>query len=126
MSDEKDPKNREGAPSREERLAAVKAGAKITAIKEARKDATVLKIEVDGKVIIRLHRDDFAPLGIAVNDTWTDDIANRLRGATARTRARNVAKTLIEKKQLPKAELVEKLTKRGHDPEIVRAIVDDM
>jgi len=110
----------------DDRLAAVTPGGKITGLNVGKKNPDVTKIEVNGEVVARVDKRDLPSAGISVGTVWSTEVANRVTAAVARTKARNAAKTLLEEKQVAKTDLVERLTNRGHDRQVVESILGEM
>ena len=71
----------------------------------------------------RVEKTDLSSVGIAKNDTWTAEIAERLTAAVAKSKVRRAARNLIEHKKVPRPEVAQKLIQRGHDRLVVEAVV---
>jgi regulatory protein len=98
----------------------------ITAIDPLPSNPNLLRIRVDGAIIARLPRSDAESLELEVGQRWTASLARKVEHALALGKARKAALTILGRRAVSQGELVERLTGKGHEQAIAKAIADEL
>ncbi|UCD75038.1 MAG: regulatory protein RecX [Phycisphaerales bacterium] len=104
----------------------IPAGATISDIEPLASDPNIRRIKVDGKVAARLRAGDVAALDLAVGQAWTDTLARAVKSALATNKARKAALSILGRRGYARAELLERLVRKGHDRTSARLVADEM
>jgi regulatory protein len=115
-------RSREGAAD----LAAIPAGAKITAVDVLKKDPNLRRISVADKSVAILPVSEVEKLGLSAGIRWTPDLAGRIAAAIDGAKARKIAMKLLSRRGLSREEVRERLEKRGHSTAVAGQVVADL
>ena len=104
----------------------IPAGETIREISPLPSDPNLRRIRVGRRVVARLRAAEVDRLGLAVGMTWSDALAEQVRLAVERGKARKRAFTALGRKPLSRSELIERLIRAGHDEETATAVADEL
>lgn len=102
----------------------VQAGRRVTGVRRSKRDAAVIVVMLEGVRAGEVEACEAERLGIARGATLDDGMAEGLRAALASCAARRDATRLARARPRTKAEIVRRLTERGHDSTIAAAAAD--
>ena len=95
----------------------------ITAIKAVENDSVRFTIHVGRKRVATLMLDQIDALGLAVGVPWDPALAQRIGEAALTAKCRRDALRMVNRRALSSVQISEKLLRKEHAPEIVRAVV---
>ena len=101
-------------------------GATISNIEPIASDPNLRRVKVDGKVVARLRATDVAALDLTVGQPWTETLARAIGATLAANRARKAALNMLGHRGYARAELAERLTRKGHDQTSARLAAEEM
>ncbi|MBI1372032.1 MAG: hypothetical protein GC159_04635 [Phycisphaera sp.] len=98
----------------------------ITSIEPSKKDELKRVVKVGGRKVAMLDVEQVVELGLRVGDVWDGTLADRAAQTLAWTKARRAAMRMIERRALATGEVVDRLTRKGHDADVAEAVVADL
>jgi len=101
-------------------------GATISNIEPVASDPNIRRVKVNGRSVARLKASDVAALDLSVGQPWTEALGRAIQAAIAANRARKAALNLLGRRGYSRAELLDRLTRKGHDQTSARLAVEEM
>lgn len=98
----------------------------ITSIDPLPSDPNVLRIRVDGTIAARLPRSDVQSLNLETGQTWDDAIEAQVQRLIALNKTRKAAMSLLGRRGFSRAELLERLERKGHEQSLAREVADQL
>jgi regulatory protein len=107
-------------------MAAADTDKQITALRPTKRDPMRLSIHVDGRFVVAMSRKRIASLGLRVEQTWTDELAERVAAAAAVDKAALTAMNSLARRAQSRGELADRLRKKGFDEPAVQTVLEEL
>lgn len=98
----------------------------ITEIRPLPTDPNLRRVRVGTKTVATLRASDVEALRLRVGMPWTATLEESVRRTIASLKASRDAMRLLGRRQLSRAELIERLIRKGHEQHVVQTVVDEM
>ncbi len=97
---------------------------RVTALTPTKRDPSRISIKVDGKYVGTVSDSQVIELGIAVGTDWHDELADRVVGAAAFSKALNQAMNSLGRRMLSTEQVRRKLRDKGHEPNVIARVIE--
>lgn len=98
----------------------------VTKIVPLRSDPNIRRIHVGRRVAATLRASDIETLRITLGAAWTASLAKAAAETTELNAARKAAMSILSRRPLSKAEVLERLVRKGHPQPIAARIVEQL
>jgi regulatory protein len=98
----------------------------ITEIASLSSDPNMKRVRVNGKSVAVLRNADVESLGLKVGTPWTMGLDREVRAALSANKTRRAAMQLLGRRAYSRGELIERLTRKGHERTAAERIADEL